>query len=171
MKFSNVMIRALVLVLAFVMCEGPQALAQQAQTPDPQQTQSTDAQQQTPQTNRGTTVDPSAAPLAPSQPQSLPDAPSATGQQDQTAQPQTQMTQRPTPPPPAPAPVGAAAAEGIRTAGNAASKPAGAAIAPAKQGQMRSLLIKLGAVAAAGVAIGTVYALSRGTSSTPPNVR
>jgi hypothetical protein len=41
------------------------------------------------------------------------------------------------------------------------------AIAPAKQKRSRGLLIKLGALAAAGAAMGTVYALSRGTGSTP----
>src|SRR5436190_123451 len=66
-------------------------------------------------------------------------------------------------------PVGAATAESVPTSGGAAAKPAGVAIAPAKQHQTRSLLIKIGAFAAAGVAAGTVYALSRGTSSTPPN--
>jgi hypothetical protein len=66
-------------------------------------------------------------------------------------------------------PVGAATAERVPTAGGAAAKPAGAAIAPAKQHQTRSLLIKIGAIAAAGAAVGTIYALSRGTSSTPPN--
>jgi hypothetical protein len=113
------------------------------------------------------TVDPAQGPLNPVPTQSTPDAPSAT--QPSTAQPQTpaqpgtqqQQTQR--------EPLGAAAAEGIRTAGGGASRPAGSAIAPAKQHQVRSFLIKLGAIAAAGAAIGTVYALSKGTSSTPPN--
>lgn len=66
------------------------------------------------------------------------------------------------------APLGAAAAEAGVTAGGAASRPAGSAIAPAKQGQKRSLLIKLGLIVAAGGALGAVYALSRGTGSTPP---
>ena len=118
----------------------------------------------------GSTVDPSQGPLNPVPTQSAPDAPSAAqppAQQPQTqpatGQPgtQPQQTQR--------EPLGAAAAEGIRTAGGGASRPAGSAIAPAKQHQVRSFLIKLGAVAAAGAAIGTVYALSKGTSSTPPN--
>lgn len=65
-------------------------------------------------------------------------------------------------------PQGAATAEKVSTAGGAAAKPAGVAIAPAKQHQTRSLLIKVGAALAAGAAAGTVYALSRGTSSTPP---
>lgn len=65
-------------------------------------------------------------------------------------------------------PQGAAAAEKVSTAGGAAAKPAGVAIAPAKQHRTRSILIKVGALAAAGVAAGTVYALSRGTPSVPP---
>jgi hypothetical protein len=65
-------------------------------------------------------------------------------------------------------PVGAATAESVPTSGGAAAKPAGIAIAPAKQHQTRSLLIKLGAVAAAGAALGTIFALSHSTSSTPP---
>jgi len=64
-------------------------------------------------------------------------------------------------------PLGTAAAEKGQTAGGGASRPAGVAIAPAKQKRSRSLLIKLGALAAAGAAVGTVYALSRGTSSLP----
>ncbi|HVZ61741.1 MAG TPA: hypothetical protein VG892_13225 [Terriglobales bacterium] len=66
------------------------------------------------------------------------------------------------------APAGAAGAQRGQTAGSVASRPAGSAMAPAKQRQVRSVLIKLGAIAAAGAAVGTVYALTRGTSSVPP---
>src|SRR5262249_19050918 len=65
-------------------------------------------------------------------------------------------------------PQGAATAEKVSTAGGAAAKPAGVAIAPAKQHQTRSLLIKVGAVLAAGAAAGSVHAWSHRTSSTPP---
>ena len=41
-------------------------------------------------------------------------------------------------------PLGTATAEGVPTVGGAASRPAGEAIAPDKQNQRRSLLIKLG---------------------------
>ena len=64
-------------------------------------------------------------------------------------------------------PLGAATAQGVPTVGGAASRPAGEAIAPAKQKQRRSLLLKMGLIAAAGVAIGTVAALSKGTSAKP----
>ena len=66
-------------------------------------------------------------------------------------------------------PIGTAAAEIGNASGIAASKPAGVAIAPAKQHQSRSLLLKLGAVIGAGVAIGTVMALSNASPSRPPN--
>ena len=68
-------------------------------------------------------------------------------------------------------PRGTAAAEAARTHGGAASKPAGAAIAPAKQRRTRSLLIKLGIIAGAGAALGTVYGLSKGSPSRPPGAR
>ena len=67
-------------------------------------------------------------------------------------------------------PSGAATAQRGSTNGGAASRPAGTAIAPAKQHRVRSLVIKVGAVVAGAAALGTVYALSHGTSSTPPGV-
>ena len=130
------------------------------------------AEQNQPQPgNQGTTVNPSQAPLQP-----VTTYPDATGAQQeepltntpaQTAPGQTTIPEGPQPKKPA-EPVGAATAESVPTAGGAAAKPAGVAIAPAKQHQTRSLLIKIGAVVAAGAALGTVYALSHGTSSTPP---
>ena len=72
---------------------------------------------------------------------------------------------------PAEEPVGAAAAQAGATSGGAASKPAGMAIAPAKQRQVRSWLIKLGALAAGGAAIGAVVALSQGSPSKPPGAK
>ena len=68
-------------------------------------------------------------------------------------------------------PAGAAAAQTGVTSGGAASKPAGMAIAPAKQRQVRSLFIKLGAIAAGGAAIGAVVALSKGSPSKPPGAK
>ncbi len=70
---------------------------------------------------------------------------------------------RPTQPP-----QGAAAAHVQPATGTAASEPAGAAIAPAKQRRVRSYLIRLGAVAGAGIAVGTVFALSSASPSRPP---
>jgi|SRR5690349_20795329 len=65
-------------------------------------------------------------------------------------------------------PTGTAAAPAGRVTGTAASQPAGVAIAPSKQRQVRSILIKAGLLAGAGIALGTVYGLSKATPSTPP---
>ena len=64
-------------------------------------------------------------------------------------------------------PVGTAAAPVVKATGVAASQPAGAAMAPAKQRRARSILIKVGAIVGAGAAIGTVAALSSASPSRP----
>lgn len=65
-------------------------------------------------------------------------------------------------------PLGAATAEKGKTRGGVASRPAGVAIAPAKQHRTRSILIKTGAILAGAAALGTVYALHRASPSVPP---
>lgn len=65
-------------------------------------------------------------------------------------------------------PSGAAGAKAPTVKGAPASRLVGAAIAPAKQRQRRSLLIKAGLVAGACVAVGSVFALSKGSPSKPP---
>ena len=64
-------------------------------------------------------------------------------------------------------PLGTAAAPYEKTMGVTASRPAGAVIAPGKQRRIRTILIKVGVIVGAGVAIGTVAALSHGSSSQP----
>jgi len=129
----------------------------------------TQPQQQRP-SSPGTSVNPSQAPLAPVT--TYPDASDQPQQPSSNATPAAPQTTTTVPegpkPKPQTEPVGAATAESVPTAGGAAAKPAGVAIAPAKQHQTRSLILKLGAVAAAGAALGTIFALSHGTSSTPP---
>lgn len=66
-----------------------------------------------------------------------------------------------------PQPVGTAVAPAEKPLGVAASRPAGAVIAPAKQRRARAIFIKVGVVVGACVALGTVMALSRSSSSTP----
>jgi hypothetical protein len=149
--------------------------AQPANTPAPaaapaQNTQpAAPANQNQPQQQQpsGTSVNPSQAPLNPVT--TYPDASDTQQQTSPNAAP-AQTTTVPEAPRPKTQtePVGAATAESVPTSGGAAAKPAGVAIAPAKQHQTRSLLFKIGAVVAAGAALGTVYALSHGTSSTPP---
>ena len=64
-------------------------------------------------------------------------------------------------------PVGTAAAPVAKPTGVAASRPAGAVIAPAKQRRVRAIVIRVGIIVGAGVAIGTVAALSRSNSGRP----
>ena len=82
----------------------------------------------------------------------------------QNGEPQAAPQSSQTNPPP---PQGTAAAPVERTVGVAASRPAGAAIAPAKQKRARSFLIRVGIVVGAAVAVGTVVALSNASPSRP----
>ena len=171
------------------LCSAPQLRAQQSNPSTAQQTTETSQQPQQPAntqpapstqappseqiqpqpaTNpRGTSVNPSQPPLQP-----VTTYPDASGAQQEQQSPNAAPAQSSVPEGPQPKkptePVGAATAESVPTAGGAAAKPAGVAIAPAKQHQTRSLLFKVGAVIAAGAALGTVYALSKGSPSTPP---
>jgi len=101
------------------------------------------------------------APVAP-----LPDSPIAQNSDQGQLPHSTQQDQGPLQ-----KPAGTAAAPSPKITGVAASKPAGAAYAPAKQRRVRVLLIKVGAIAAAGAAVGTVAALSHGSPSKPPGAR
>ncbi len=78
---------------------------------------------------------------------------------DQTQPAQSSPPQRP---------VGTAAAEAPNASGIAASQPAGVAIAPAKQHRVRTIVLRTGAIIGAGVAVGTVVALTAATPSKPP---
>src|SRR6185437_12421384 len=71
--------------------------------------------------------------------------------------------------PTAPQPSGTAVAPEVQVSGGAASKPAGVAIAPPKQRQIRTWLIRFGFIAGAGVALGTVAALSAASPGRVPN--
>jgi hypothetical protein len=174
MQIQSSRFKFLSAALALALAVSPEMFAQQASGQSP----STQTQQQNNQASPAPQTQPSGGTINPSQPplQPVTTYPNASDtQQDQQATPPDQ-NQNTANPPEAPQPkqqpsqpVGAATAERVPTAGGAAAKPAGAAIAPAKQHQTRSLLIKIGAIAAAGAAVGTIYALSRGTSSTPPN--
>jgi len=64
-------------------------------------------------------------------------------------------------------PVGTAVAPAEEPVGAAGSKPAGAVIAPAKQRRVHTFLISAALIAGAGIAIGTVAALSHASPSQP----
>lgn len=114
-------------------------------------------------------VPPSAAP-APASDASLPDSPGAV-QAQATAPAPVSQTSAPQAAPSKPKPAGTAAAEISNPSGVTASKPAGVAIAPARQRRARSFLIKMGAVMGAAAAVGAVMALSSGSPSKPPGAR
>jgi hypothetical protein len=84
---------------------------------------------------------------------SLPEAPQVQNEQTQ------QQTNAPT---------GAAGAKRAPVKGTPAAQPAGAAVAPVKQRGHRSLLIKLGLIAGAAIAVGAAIALSEKSPSRPP---
>jgi hypothetical protein len=87
-------------------------------------------------------------------------------EQPAASQPQSQSSQTPSSSPQRP--VGTAAAETSNPGGVAASQPAGVAIAPAKQRRVRTIVLRVGAIVGAGVAVGTVVALTQATPSKPP---
>jgi hypothetical protein len=91
-----------------------------------------------------------------------PDAPQA-----QTAQPDNGKSGSQPQPETGQKPLGVAVAPYTRPSGVAGSRPAGAVIAPAKQKRVRTILISVGLLAGAGIAIGTVAALSHASPSHP----
>jgi hypothetical protein len=164
--------KALVTWLVATLCGLPQLVAAQQSNAQQQSAPATPQAAAADQT-QGITVNPSAGPLQPVEPSTSP----ATEQQAQPASttPAAPAATQAQNPPPAPQPEatqpqGTAAAQKGVAVGGAASQPAGAAIAPEKQHQVRSWLIRAGLIAGAGIAFGTVYALSHKTSSTPPGV-
>jgi anti-sigma B factor antagonist len=142
------------------------AATPQQETSSSRQTDVSAAQAQSQQSDGGAKK----ASYEPFEPQPLPNSPStvrsqtADGSQSSSAlQPSpNQLQDVPQ------EPVGTAAAEFIKTTGVAASKPAGSAIAPAKQRRARSILIKVGAIVGAGAAVGAVVALSAASPSRAP---
>jgi cytoskeletal protein RodZ len=84
----------------------------------------------------------------------LPDAPGPLSAETPQQSPQT--------------PSGAAGAKAVNVKGAPVAQPVGAAVAPVRQRGHRSLLIKIGLLAGAGVAIGTVVALSAKSPTRPP---
>jgi hypothetical protein len=97
----------------------------------------------------------------------LPDSPGAVSAQSNSA-PQTSSPSSAKQEQPQSEPSGTAVAPQPQVSGGAASKPAGAAIAPPKQRRTRSLLIKFGFIAGAGAALGTVAALSAASPGRVP---
>lgn len=126
---------------------------------DPQQEQTGSASQtQSPGQNRLGQQE-----LASNDSREMPDAPAPAQQTQQQQNPPADSSGQQSNSPA----VGTAAAPLEKPSGVAASRPAGAAIAPAKQRRVRTFLISVGIVIGAGVAIGTVAALSHASPSRP----
>jgi cytoskeletal protein RodZ len=137
--------------------EPAQAVASSAQQPVaelPDSPGATVARMQSPSFQQSSSQQGSSA-----QSSNVPASAESQGQPTQSAPAQTQPAQRP---------VGTAAAEPMHAGGVAASQPAGVAVAPAKQRRTRTIVIRVGAIIGAGVAVGTVAALTQATSSKPP---
>jgi hypothetical protein len=162
---SSLLQHALISILILTLVGVPEMAYGQFPAASGQEAPKPTTEQATPQAETADSEQIPASSRPGSQPSSpLPDSPGAV-QAQSTTSPQT------TPSQPAPfteRPLGTAAAEIGNASGSAASKPAGVAIAPAKQHQSRSLLIKIGAVVGVGVALGTVMALSSSSPSRPP---
>jgi len=105
---------------------------------------------------------PAQEPQAQSQHDALPDAPSPQPANPQSGGSQAQSAQQQNT-----NPVGTAAAPVAKPTGIAASRPAGAAIAPSKQKRRKAILIRVGIIVGAGIAVGTVAGLSRSRSGRP----
>lgn len=182
--------RGLAIILSALLCNAPQYLAAQTTVPGTQtqaatqnqnsqndQVKPADGQAASDPQSGSKPPDPAQAPLAPvpsARPAESstvpPDAPSEV-QRSQQSQAQTTPTNtQPAQQQPS-VPLGTATAQQGATRGGLASKPAGEAIAPAKQRQVHSLLIKVGLLAAGAAAVGTVVGLTRGTSSVPPGAK
>ena len=138
------------------------ASAAPQQTPQGQQAQDTSSPQPQSAYNG---ADKSAGNATQAEAPSVPDAPapSQAANDSQQSNPQTTPEQQQN----NNQPLGTAAAPYEKPSGAAVSRPAGAAIAPGKQKRRRSLLIKVGLVVGAAVAVGTVVALSKASPSQP----
>lgn len=138
------------------------AAPQQQQTSGGDQSQSVTARTNQPEVPESKTAEPEsgtslAEPVSPGNPAHVP------SQAQSQPVPAASEPQESTPP----RPVGTAAAPYEKTTGVAASRPAGAVIAPAKQKRARIILIRVAIVVGAAVAVGTVVALSKASPSRP----
>lgn len=127
-----------------------------------------------PMTAQQTTAAPSGQPPAGTQAPAAQAQPGASPSNSGTSPQTTPVTQKPAPTQPSAQPqnntnpVGTAAAPYVKALGVPASRPAGAAIAPAKQKRAHSFLIKVGVLVGAAIAVGAVVGLSK-TSPSRPN--
>lgn len=155
LRFSRYIAAALVLMVAAQMSEAAVLPVQEPQQPTAaQQTQTASAQ---------TDGDPQTAKPGPDMPQ----APAPASQQNSQAEPGFATRSQEAPPQEPQKPQGTAAGPYARPTGVAGSRPAGAAIAPAKQKRKKAILIRVGLIVGGAAAIGAVYGLTKGSPSHP----
>jgi len=146
----------------FILCAAITLFAE----PIPQNTGSSSNESSAPQSDSSQAAAPgrtSGASAAEPSIQELPDAPVPQGMAQQSPNESSSKQENQNT-----VPSGTAAAKAPAVKGTPASRTVGAAIAPAKQKQHRSLLIKTGLVVGAAVAVGSAFALSKGSPSKPP---
>src|ERR1700689_3648965 len=150
--------RGLVLLLAVSFCDAGFSQAQVS----PAAAGQNDAAAQMKQQSASNPSAPSDAALTQSGKVEYPDAPDSQSGKNGNSQPAAEPQQNGDV-----KPLGTAAAPYSKPSGVMGSKPTGVAIAPAKQRGVRGILISVGVVAGAAIAIGTVAALSHGSPSRP----
>jgi len=165
---SGLHLRVIVPALVLALSMNPFAYAQSQQPSppqpaDPQNAQTTHDASDIPPMPPEHSFDAASPSLDP-----LPDSPGAVQQQSAQLVPPMPGQTQPQQQAPSKEPIGTAAAQTVPTMGVAASRPAGAALAPAKQRRVRTILIRMGAVLGAGAAVGLTMALSEGSPSKPP---
>ena len=146
---NRIVHRATVCSLIFLLSAAAEPLAAQQQTAPPEQQPAQNSTQQPAQNSTQPPIE-------------LPENPGRSSTPPSNTPPNNV-------PPPATQPSGTAVAPEVQVSGGAASKPAGVAIAPPKQRQIRTWLIRFGFIAGAGVALGTVAALSAASPGRVPN--
>jgi hypothetical protein len=154
----------LAILLAMPAAEAATASSQKAISGQQQQGVSSARNQAADSNSQGQTVDANASQSDRTSPESSGPAQSQTASQSGQPAVQSPLEQQQDN---SPKPVGTAAAPYEKTTGVAASRPAGAVIAPAKQRRARSILIRVSIVVGAAVAIAAVVALSRASPSRP----
>ncbi|MFP5227719.1 MAG: hypothetical protein ACLGXA_08800 [Acidobacteriota bacterium] len=168
MKTANGVYRAIAMALVMLLGTPLGAIASAQERSAQQQAQNATSQPVVPQGRAEVPGQPISAEVA-----SLPESPTPAAQSDSSAQ-----QQQPAPAPPLTAqqpqqqgtqsqPMGTAAAPAEPAGGIAATRPAGAAIAPAKQKRTHTLLIRWSLLIGAAVAVGTVVGLSSASQNRP----
>jgi hypothetical protein len=151
----------LILMLAIPWSDAGLAMAQQATSASSQGASSATAVTEHPAAKTSTETAAGGNSLPENPAPASQQAPTQSGQESSSQSGSTEQQNAPA------KPLGTAVAPYERTMGIAASRPAGAAIAPAKQRRVRTIWISLGVVAGAAIAVGSVAALSHGSPSRP----